>query len=46
MNAIDWLVLCATLALVVVHGLLRSRGCRNVGQSMLAGCAQWSIVSG
>ena len=37
MNPIDWLVLCATLALVVVYGLWRSRGCRNVDQYMLAG---------
>jgi Na+/proline symporter len=37
MNPIDWLVLCANLALVVVYGLWRSRGCRNVDQYMLAG---------
>lgn len=37
MNPIDWLVLCTTLALVVVYGLWRSRACRDVNSYMLAG---------
>jgi SSS family solute:Na+ symporter len=37
MRVIDWLVLCATLALVVGYGLWRGRGCRSVEHYMLAG---------
>src|SRR5215831_11969170 len=37
MSALDWLVLCATLALVVIYGLWRSRACRDVNSYMLAG---------
>ena len=37
MRIADWLVLCTTLALVVLYGLWRSRGCKNVDHYMLAG---------
>ena len=37
MRLVDWLVLCLTLALVVIYGMWRSRGCRTVGNYMLAG---------
>ncbi len=37
MRLIDWLVLCATLAYVVVYGLWRGRGCRSVNAYLLAG---------
>jgi Na+/proline symporter len=37
MRTIDWLVLCTTLALVVIYGLWRSRGCSNVDSYMRAG---------
>src|SRR2546429_1696796 len=37
MRVIDWLILCATLALVVIYGLWRSRGCRSLDHYMLAG---------
>jgi Na+/proline symporter len=33
----DWLVLCATLTLVVTYGVWRNRGCRTVDNYMLAG---------
>src|SRR4051794_4890910 len=36
MRVVDWLVLCATLALVVFYGLWRGRGCRNVEHYLLA----------
>jgi Na+/proline symporter len=37
MRVADWVVLCATLALVVLYALWRSRGCKNVDSYMLAG---------
>src|SRR3954449_11990695 len=37
MRVVDWLVLCATLGLVVFYGLWRGRGCRNVEHYLLAG---------
>src|SRR6202166_2595071 len=37
MRAVDWLVLCATLALVVLYGLWRGRDRRNVQQHLLTG---------
>jgi solute:Na+ symporter, SSS family len=37
MRTIDWLVLCTTLALVVIYGLWRSRGCSSVDSYMRAG---------
>ena len=37
MSVIDWLVLCATLALVVFYGLWRARACRSVDSYLLAG---------
>ncbi len=37
MRLADWLVLCITLAYVVVYGLWRSRGTQNVGTYLLAG---------
>src|SRR3954467_6008933 len=36
MRVVDWLVLCATLALVVFYGLWRGRGCSNVEHYLLA----------
>jgi SSS family transporter len=37
MSPIDWTVLCATLGLVVLYGLWRSRGRSSLDQYMLAG---------
>lgn len=37
MRTIDWVVLCATLALVVLYGLWRSRGSKNVDSYLRAG---------
>jgi Na+/proline symporter len=37
MRFADWLVLCAALAGVVLYGLWRSRGCKNVSHYLLAG---------
>ena len=37
MSVIDWLILCATLALVVFYGLWRARACRSVDNYLLAG---------
>src|SRR5919202_4850019 len=36
MRLADWLVMCATLTLVVLYGLWRSRGCRNIDHFTLA----------
>ena len=46
MSLIDWTVLSAALALVVVYGLWRSRGSSNLDQYMLAGRAMpWYAVA-
>jgi len=37
MSVVDWIVLCATLALVVLYGLWRSRGSTSLNHYMLAG---------
>ncbi len=37
MRPLDWFVLCAAIAVVVLYGLWRSRGCRTVDQYTLAG---------
>src|SRR5450432_1887869 len=37
MRVVDWLVPCATLALVVFYGLWRTRGSRNSEHYLLAG---------
>jgi Na+/proline symporter len=37
MRLVDWIVLCATLGLVVLYGLWRSRGRSGLDQYMLAG---------
>ena len=46
MRLVDWLVLCLTLALVVIYGMWRSRGCRTVGNYMLAGRSMpWHVMA-
>ena len=37
MSHVDWIVLCVTLGLVVLHGLWRSRGRSGLHQYLLAG---------
>jgi SSS family solute:Na+ symporter len=37
MRAADWIVLCSTLAFVVLYGLWRSRGSQNISGYLLAG---------
>lgn len=37
MRTADWLVLCGTLAFVVLYGLWRGRGQSNLNQYLLAG---------
>ncbi len=36
MSAIDWLILCLTITLIVVYGLWKSRGSRNIEGFLLA----------
>ena len=46
MRLVDWLVLCLTLALVAIYGMWRSRGCRTVGNYMLAGRSMpWHVMA-
>ena len=37
MSLIDWLVLCSALAFVILYGLWRGRGCRDIHHYLLAG---------
>jgi SSS family solute:Na+ symporter len=45
-TSVDWIVLCGTLGLVVLYGLWRSRGSRDLDQYALAGRAMpWYAVA-
>jgi len=46
MSVVDWVVLCATLGLVVLYGLWRSRGRSGLDHYMLAGrpCAGTTVA--
>ncbi|KAA9347872.1 sodium:solute symporter [Larkinella humicola] len=36
MSSLDWLILAGTLAIIIVYGVVRSRGNRNMGDYLLA----------